>query len=119
MKAEIKYLHSPDVLNLETFTPIIPDSFGFLLQMMVGEKNKEGEESFDIMVCTPKWLIENQKKSDIILGLHYLIIFEYNYSRLYNKLKSIVDNVNGETWADIGSKLGVIGKWEFQDYTTH
>ena len=116
MKAELKRLHSPDVFELSKYIPEEKDCFAFLLQMFVGEKDKEGEESFDMIVCTPKWLIKNNNQSEIIIGSHYLIMFEYNYQKLYNKLKVIIDSVNGETWDDIGLKIGKIGKWEFEDY---
>jgi hypothetical protein len=53
MNVEIKKLHSPDVWNLESFQPE-EDCFGFLLQLIVGLKGVESEESFDTPVCTPK-----------------------------------------------------------------
>jgi hypothetical protein len=116
MKAEIKYLHSPDIPELETFQPQINDDFGFLLQMFVGEKGKEGEESFDMMVCTPKWLMSNHSQDEILFGLHYVIVFEYNYRRICEQLTNFVDNINAQSWHEIGEKIGTIGKWEFQDY---
>lgn len=117
MKAEIKYLHSPDIVDLKAFVPEVSDCFSFLLQMMVGEKDKIGEESFDILICTPKWLSSHHTKSDIILGRHYLIMFEYNYNGLYDYLKSLVDKVSGENWKDIALELSTIGLWEFENYS--
>ena len=68
------------------------------------------------MLCTPRWLIANGKESDIIIGRHHLIVFEYNYQRIYNKLKELVEDIDGDTWDDIGNKIGRIGRWEFEDY---
>ena len=82
MRAQLKRLHSPDVYDLETFAPEPADDFGFLLQVMVGPEGVEGEESFDVMVCTPEWLKRNFKTSDIVIGRHRLIVFEYDYPRL-------------------------------------
>ncbi|MFA5541086.1 MAG: Imm8 family immunity protein [Bacteroidales bacterium] len=115
MKSEIKYLHSPDVYELSSFSSIKPDNFGFLIQVMVGIEGEGGEESFDIMLCTPKWIEENYKKERFILGLHYIIMFEYNYQLLYNKLQELFC-IEGKDWEEIATKLSYIGHWEFQDY---
>jgi hypothetical protein len=115
MKSEIKYLHSPDIDSMLSFTPVEYDNFGFLLQIMVGEEGKDGEESFDIMLCTPKWLIMNTKSDEIVLGLHYMIVFEYNYEKLYKKLIELFC-IEGKDWDEIANKLSYIGQWEFQNY---
>ena len=115
MKAEIKYLHSPDVLDLEKYIPEKIDNFGFLLQIMIGIEKIDGEESFDVIVCTPKWLSENYKNDDIIIGLHYIIVFEYNYQQLYQKLLELIC-IEENSWNEIAQKLSYIGKWEFENY---
>jgi len=116
VKAELKRIHSPDVYTLENFEPNEADKFGILLQLMVGPVNTEGEESFDLMVCTPKWLSDNYGKTDIVFGRHYLIVFEYDYDAIYSKLKSIIESIDADNWEDLGLLIGRIAKWEFEDY---
>lgn len=116
MKAQIKYLHSPDVDDLQSFIPQVKDSFCFLLQIMVGPLGQQGEESFDALVCTPKWLIEHFDKGQIIIGRHYLLVFEYDYDRLTSFIDSYIEKCEGESWQEIATKLSRIGKWEFEDY---
>lgn len=116
MKAKLKRIHSPDVNNLLAYHPIEPDNFGLLLQLMVGPAEGEGEESFDVMVCTPKWLKENHSLSDVVFGRHYLIVFQYEYDRIYRALAQYVDGIEGDDWIEVASKVGRIGKWEFEDY---
>lgn len=118
MKAELKRIHSPDIFNLENFHPDEEDVFGILLQLMVSPENSDGEESFDVLLCTPQWLMQCAQKSDVIFGRHYLIVFEYNYQRIYNQLKDYVESIEGDTWEEIALRIGRIGKWEFEDYQT-
>ena len=118
MRAELKRIHSPDVADLETFRPAKDDDFGLLLQLVVAPKNGEGEESFDTMLCTPKWLIRNHQKSDIVFGRHHLIVFEYNYPEIQNELKRFVESVEADNWDEITTEIGRIGRWEFEDYTS-
>jgi Immunity protein 8 len=55
MYPEIKFLHSSDVDDIETFIPDIADYFGFSLQIMAGPPGTPGQESFEMVVCSPKW----------------------------------------------------------------
>ena len=116
MKDEIKRLHSPDIPNLETFHPSDKEAFAFLLQVMVGVKDEAGEESFDIFVCTPKWLLMNHKKDEVLFGKHQMIVFEYNYDAIVKKLQVYIDDLEGENWAELAEKINLIGKWEFWGY---
>jgi hypothetical protein len=116
MKAEIKKLHSPDIDDLKIYHPKNINSFSFLLQMLVGPKGKEGEESFDITVCTPQWLITNLSEEKVIFGRDFLIVFEYDYQAITNKLTKFVENIEGNDWNELTRQLSKIGRWEFEDY---
>ncbi len=83
---------------------------------MVGLEEKEGKESFDIQICTPNWLLSNLKKDDVISGGHFLITPEYNYERILQKSKSLIESCSGNTWGEIPEKVSRIGFWEFEDY---
>lgn len=117
MNAELKRLHSPDIYDLENYQPEDPEKFGFLLQAMVGPEGKEGEESFDIEVCTPRWLEETHGISDVIIGRHHLIVREYNYPRIVATIKDFLRCCSGERWNEVAEKVSRLGKWEFEDYT--
>jgi len=116
VRAELKRLHSPDVYDLKGYLPEEPDSFGFLLQAMVGPQGMEGEESFDILVCTPEWLKRNHDPSDIVVGRHYLFVFRYEYESLVEFISAFVRQCVGDSWKEVAQKLCRLGKWEFEDY---
>lgn len=116
MNAELKRLHSPDIYDLESYQPENPERFGFLLQVMVGPEGKDGEESFDIEVCTPKWLEETYGVDDVLVGRHHLIVREYNYQRIVHAIKEFLRGCSGASWNEVAEKVSRLGKWEFEDY---
>ncbi len=116
MKPKIKQIHSPDIDDLVNFQPEILDNFAFLLQIIIGPENEEGEESFDIEVCTPKWLLTNYSSDNIILGLHKIIIMQYDYNAILIFLNKFLSHCHGKNWEEVSNKLSYLGKWEFDDY---
>lgn len=61
MKAELEWLHSPDV-DLDMFEPEQPDCFGFLLQAGIGPAGSNAADTFDLQVCTPAGLAYRHRK---------------------------------------------------------
>ena len=116
MKAEIKYIHSPDIEDLATYRPIDNESFSFLLQVVAGPEGSDGEESFDITVCTPKWLLENRNNDDIIIARHNIIMFKYDWLKLVERIENFVRGCIGADWNECALKLSRLGYWEFEDY---
>jgi hypothetical protein len=82
MKATIRRFHSPDVEDLNSWSPPDPTHFGFLLQVLIGPRDAEGEESFDLVVCTPAWLMEKHGVEAVVFGRHHLLLFEYSFERV-------------------------------------
>jgi len=116
MKAKIKEFSSPDVYDLVNFIPDKVDNFCFYLEISVGVENEIGSEQFGITICTPIWLLENKPNDAILFGRSYLIVFRYNYYKIYEKIKSYIENLNGNSWEDLAWKICRIGIWEFEDY---
>lgn len=112
----LKRLHSPDAYDLHTFQPTDPKAFGILVQAMFGPENSEGEESFDIVVCTPAWLERQLKANGIIDARHHLIVGEFDLPRLQRFLTEYGNQCAAETWGEMALKLSRLGKWEFEDY---
>lgn len=116
ISAQIKRLHSPDVPDLAAYEPMDGERFAFLLQIIAGPSGEEGEESFDVTVCTPSWLQENLRPTDILIGRHHLIVRRYDYQGLTRFLVEYCQKCRGNSWAEVAEQLGRIGKWEFEDY---
>ena len=115
MEAVLKGLHSADI-DVETYVPDEEDNFGFVLQAMVGPMDEQGAESFDVTVCTPKWLAGRYGTSEILLGLHKLIVFRYDYVRLRQFIEKYLARCSDDSWDKVAHKIGLLGQWEFEGY---
>ena len=118
MRAKLKEFYSLEDfdLDLDSYWPDESDNFGFWARAMIGPENKEGAESFDMQICTPAWLKSEHSDSEIIFGRHMLIVFEYDFDRIKNKVSRYCDSCYGKNWQEIAEKLSRIGYWEFEDY---
>ncbi|EGH43596.1 MULTISPECIES: immunity 8 family protein, partial [Pseudomonas syringae group] len=116
MNAELKRVHSPDIYNLESYHPECSDDFSFLLQAMIGPADEDGEESFDIEVCTPKWIEKNLGADEVLIGMHYLIVREYNYQKIVRAIEKFLLDCSGTNWSEVSKKVSRLGFWEFEAY---
>ena len=114
---ELRRLHSPDLLDMQSASPENPEDFCLLVQAMIGPVDDVGEESFDFMVCTPKWLAHSLMEKKFIFGRHYLLVARYDYGVILETIKSLCQSIDGSTWKEVGERLSRYGKWEFEDYT--
>lgn len=119
VRPKLKSIHSPDILDLEAFQPEDDGNFCFLLQAMFGSEDAEGEESFDIVVCTPQWLEQNMSKDELVVGRHHLIVKEYNIERLRSFLSEYGRQCEADSWDEAAQRLSRISKWEFEDYVAY
>ncbi len=116
MRAELKRLHSPDVNGaLETFSPQDRTEFGILVQIMAGPEGEEAEESFDVRVCTPTWLLK-RLGTEPLSGRYHLFVQRYDYTALAGFIAAYCHACTGETWSEVAARLGRLGRWEFEDY---
>lgn len=117
VRACLKRLHSPDVYDLDSYRPTDESRFALQLQAFFGPEGSEGEESFDLVVCTPGWLAQKVEQERVISGRHYLIVNEYNIEEIRTFLVRYATRCPGRTWNEVAEKLARIGLWEFEDYT--
>jgi len=61
-------------------------------------------------------LIENNKVSDVLLGLHKIIVFQYDYPRLRGFIEKYLMRCSGVNWEEVARKVSLLGHWEFEGY---
>jgi immunity protein 8 of polymorphic toxin system len=117
VRAKLKRLHSPDIDDLESWSPG-DEPFGFQVSALIGPADSKGEESFDMIVCTPEWFAREQMRGQAIRsGIHTLFVTRYDYRALWNFIERAAQRSEGNDWHEIGLKLAWLGNWEFADYT--
>jgi hypothetical protein len=83
---------------------------------MVGPRDGEGQESFDIEVCTPAWLAKVCEKDGFVIGRHVLIVNDFEQARIRKIVVRMIERCSGDTWKEVAEKVGRLGYWEFEDY---
>jgi immunity protein 8 of polymorphic toxin system len=112
MRARLKRLRSDEVDDLAQFVPAIPDEFAVALVLEVGPLGMRGKESFDLLVVTPRWLLERHGQQGAVLGRAKLIVFEWSFERIRKFLAREVEACSGSTWPEVARKVGRIADWE-------
>lgn len=112
MKPQLRRIHSPDAHDLSGFQPSDP-AFAILIQLLVGPSDGQGEESFDVVLCSPEWLSRLQEP---LVGRHHIIVQTFNYEELVGFIEEYLEECEGKDWQDVAERVGRLGKWEFEDY---
>lgn len=115
MRAAIRRFHSPDV-DLNSYVPVDPAHVGVLVQLMIGAVGAPGEESFDVVVCTPRWLGEQVRADGPTPGRGYLVVEEWDFPRIRAYLQKLVGDLDAPTWGELAARIGRVAHWEFEDY---
>ena len=115
VRAELRWLHSPDLPDLEHDTPTDPDCFCVLVQAMVGERGAGGSESFGFLVCTPRWLAREVAEASYVLGRPYIVMARYDYQLMLRIITELCDEAEGPDWEMVATRLGRYGLWERED----
>ena len=113
---EVRRIHSPDILDMQSAVPDDPEMFCILVQAMIGPAAELGEESFDFTVCTPKWINKAMLKDGFMFGKNCLIVEYYDYNIILDAINSLCQSIKGSSWKQVAEQLGRYGKWEFEDY---
>ena len=121
VRARLDALHSPDLLDLKRGAPGDPEDFGILVQAMIGPAASEtpSGESFDFLVCTPRWLERNVAPGEYRFGRSLLILARYDYRVLHRAITKLCHRTEGDDWPAVAERLNRFAHWEFEDYRPH
>ena len=77
----------------------------------------DGEESFDLTVCSTAWLRQRAEAEQIVDPRHHLIADSFNWRKLEEYLVQRVARCAAESWPDVAEKVSRLAAWEFEDYS--
>jgi hypothetical protein len=115
VRAELKRLQSLDVADLENFSPPEADNFRILVQALIGPLGSKGQESFDFVVCTPKWIENEVDTQGPRFGRAHILVKKYDYNEILGAIEKLCNGLSGDNWETIESKLRLYGEWEYED----
>lgn len=117
VKAAIRRFHSPDVPDPAGYQPDHPDVFGVLVQVLAGPSDGPGEESFDVVVCSPRWFEAQLEVGEVRSARHHLMALRYNWPAIEDAICEFVERCEASSWSELAQRLEILGRWEFEDYT--
>ncbi|MGI8553619.1 MAG: Imm8 family immunity protein [Dehalococcoidia bacterium] len=117
MRAQLRYLDSPDVPcgDLASYSPPSPDDFLILVGAAIGPSAESGEEIFYFIVCTPTFLERKLLKEKYLFPRNYLLLDLYDYAVLRGAINDLCERSEGPDWETIAKRLARYAQWEFEE----
>lgn len=116
MRAEVRHIISNDFFDEATWRPEVEDTFSFWISISVGPQGDIGEEQFQAQVCTPKWLMANHAKEEVVIGWQRILVMEYDWSRIEQAVQQWVASWSADDWHTLALHIARLGPWEFDNY---
>ena len=116
IRAKVRAIYTSNMDELEAHAPPDPERFTVSVRAMVGPAEGDGQESFDINVCTPKWLEEQIERETFVLGTHRLFVKAYDPPEIRKFITRTIERFSGGTWKEVAEKISRVAYWEFEGY---
>lgn len=114
MKAELKGIYSPDADLTDSSAELSADIL--LVQLMIGPENAPGEESFDVIVCTPEGQARAGDSHGTEPNEYTVVLDRIDIALVRRYVNDFLRDLERPTWEELATEISRIGKWEFQDY---
>ncbi len=114
LQAELKFLHSPQLPDLERAQPPDPADFEILVQALIGAEGQPAADTFDFIVCTPNRLAKHVASEGTMSGHSYLFVAKYDYAEIRTAILGFCEKAVGQSWPEIVTILSRYGQWEYE-----
>lgn len=116
MRAELRFLHSPDVDDLRSYESH-EAPFSVFIEAIIGVEGGSGEESFGFVVCNPAWLdLSLSGEQSYFWSRARLVMNRYDFKRIEAAVRDLCAGAEAEDWISVARLLSRHTLWEFEDY---
>lgn len=131
VRAELKLMYSPDCPEgIQHYAPDDPQGFCISIQAFIGTTDDDTSDSFDVLVCTPRWLDKNLKDPRlragqprdwtwlpprIDFGRSLVLMERWDYPLLHDSLIRLCASFEAPDWGSLASRIDKYLPWEY-DY---
>lgn len=118
MHAVVRSITSPDAGAdpPSRYQPPSPDLFSVYLELEIGPSEGEGADVFGLTVCSPRWLLQQQRPKGFEFMHAALVLERWDPEELERAVHDLCRRTSGIDWKPIALSLGRYLAWEFADY---
>lgn len=115
MKPNLRGLSSIDLPDGASL-PDDPADCWVVVTASIGVAGDEGSDDFTFYISTPRRLERIVADESQLWGRHLLIVEQFDWALVRNAIEKICNEITGDTWDAIASRLSRYGAWEYEDY---
>lgn len=116
LRAEIKdaIREAESYGSLKDFVPVDPFDVEVNIDLNIGPVGNKGSDIFYGQVCTVKALPGLRQRHPEINLDKVIVITEYSYEAVRERIEEIINNAKGTYWIEIAEDIGKHLHWEFE-----
>ena len=113
MIPKVKGLSSNDLPDAKA-VPTDPSDCAVLMQAEIGPVGDEGADTFYFEVATPNALAQRFDDGERPFWIRgTLLVSTFSWEAVEAALDQLVSSTDGHSWAEVGAKLNLFLRWEF------
>jgi Immunity protein 8 len=82
----------------------------------IGVAEADGGDYFTFQVCTTNRLERIIGSGEFLVVSKLIIVNKFDWELVETAVKSILENLEADTWEQLAAKIHEYGEWEFHDY---
>ena len=117
--AVVRSMFSPDpgADPLDQYRPPSTDLFEVFIEFEIGSSETEGSDLFGLTVCSPRSLVERQRRPKGYEFQHAVLVMDrWDAGLIERAVSGLCQQTSGSDWHSIAESLSRFMAWEFADH---